>query len=79
VRSLLREAWDVVRGVAGVVVGRPSWRESLRILRASVWRGLAERLVGLVVVWAVVGLAVCALAWAWQLTQLATGMRGGLP
>lgn len=78
-RSLLRDAWDVVRGIASVVVGRPSWGESLRILRASVWRGLTERLVGVVVLAAVLGLALCAFAFAWELSRIASGLWGGLP
>jgi hypothetical protein len=59
-RDLARDAWDVVRDIAGPA-GRPArmtWSEAMRLLRRSLIPGLIERLVGLCVFTVMVALVV---------------------
>lgn len=59
-RDLARDAWDVVRDIAGPAgrTARLSWREAMRILRRSIVPVLVERVIGICIFSVMVAFAV---------------------
>lgn len=53
-REIAGDAWRTLQGISRAAWRRLTWRESLQNLRKIVWEGLLERLVGIVVLAAVV-------------------------
>lgn len=49
VKELAKEAWEVALGIAKTVPAKLSWREAMRLLRASLPSALCERAVGILV------------------------------
>jgi len=83
VRAVWRDLWgaagDAARGLVKITAGRSSWRESLRLMRASFWGWLGERTLGTIIFLVFAAALVMFCLGLWTVLREASRSSGVLP